>query len=179
MNHRQHRVLLVDDDNKKTVKGLQTLLSSQGYGCEIVSAWKEALLKIKRRTFDLVICAYRLEGKNGVMLLQKMLSVNPKLVGLILSSFSDIRVVSHDTHNIDAISYLVRPCRDDKLLHAVEEVISCGKKHQLRKASEKRSDDYSLDHKVYRQSAMNDLERIYPGITQGVWDGPFNPKMRS
>ncbi|MCK5893205.1 MAG: response regulator [Endozoicomonadaceae bacterium] len=178
MNSHQHSVLLVEDERKKTVTKLQTLLSSQGYSCEIVSDWQEALQKVKRRNFDLVVCAYRLKGKNGVMLFQEMLSEKPRQVGLIVSNFSDVRVVSDDTRNMDGIGYLVSPCQDAKLLHMVKKMISHGKMRSINETSEKRGDAYNLDDKVYSQSAMNDLDRVYPGITQGAWGGPFNSGMR-
>lgn len=166
----RNRVLLVDDDRKKMAEALQMLLSSQGYLCETVDDGKEALQKIKRQVFDLVVCAYRCEDKDGVTLIQAMQAEKPQLAGLILSSFSDIRKVADDTQNVNGIAYLTRPCQDDKLLKMVETVLKNCKKGKLQASSEEEDRGYILDHKVYSHSAITDLEKVYPGITQGIWD---------
>ena len=164
----RYRVLLVDE-NPKPVETLRNLLSTRGYGCEVALTWRDALAQVKRQVFDLVVSGYRLKDKNGVMLIQEMQGIKPGLAGLVLSSFSDMKAVAHDTHQSDAIHFMTRPYQDDKFLKTAEDVIRTAKKKKTA-ASEKSDKDYILDHKVYSHSAISDLERVYPGITQGIWD---------
>jgi hypothetical protein len=51
-----------------------------------------------------------------------------------------------------------------------QHTISVTRTAQLHAYSEPEGRDYILDHKVYSHSAITDLEKVYPGITQGVWD---------
>ena len=164
----RYRVLLVDD-NPKPVETLRNLLSSRGYGCEVALTWRDALAQVKRQVFDLVVSGYRLKDKNGVMLIQEMQGIKPGLAGLVLSNFSDMKAVAHDTHQSDCIQFMTRPFQDEKLLKTAEDVIRTSRKQKMAKL-EKSDNDYILDHKVYSHSAISDLERVYPGITQGVWD---------
>ncbi|GAA4652119.1 hypothetical protein GCM10023116_44030 [Kistimonas scapharcae] len=164
----RYRVLLVDE-NPKPVETLRNLLSSRGYGCEVALTWRDALAQVKRQVFDLVVCGYRLKDKNGVMLIQEMQGIKPGLAGLVLSNFSDMKAVAHDTDQSDAIHFMTRPFQDDKLLKTADDVIRASRKQKTAK-TERSASDYILDHKVYSHSAISDLERVYPGITQGVWD---------
>lgn len=164
----RYRVLLVDE-NSKPVETLRNLLSSRGYGCEVALTWRDALAQVKRQVFDLVVSGYRLKDKNGVMLIQEMQGIKPGLAGLVLSSFSDMKAVAHDTHQSDAIHFMTRPYQDDKFLKTAEDIIRTAKKKKTAEP-EKSDKGYILDHKVYSHSAISDLERVYPGITQGVWD---------
>ncbi|ELT98334.1 hypothetical protein CAPTEDRAFT_93774, partial [Capitella teleta] len=66
----RHRVLLVDD-NPGLIGRLQNLFVLKGYLCETALSWREALELISHRAVDLVVCDYRLKGKNGIKLIKE------------------------------------------------------------------------------------------------------------
>lgn len=164
----RYRVLLVDE-NPRLADELRDLLSSQGYGCEVAMTWQDALKQVRQQVFDLVISDCHLQDKDGVTLIQEMQKIKPGLAGLVLTGFRDMKTVMQDIRHLDAVQFVIRPYQNDKFLKAVEDVINSAGKEKTTK-SETADKGYLLDHKVYSHSAISDLERVYPGITQGVWD---------
>lgn len=168
MNNRNYRLLLVDD-NQKALDALKAPLTSKGFRCDCALTWQNALALAKRQTYDVVISAYRLPENDGVQLIQAIQQEKPTVAGLVISSFGDMGRVSRATRQADSISFVTRPCQDEKLLQAAEDAIQAGKSNKAPKP-DSAVGGYLLDHKVYSHSAINDLECVYPGITQGVWD---------
>ncbi len=166
----RNRILLVDD-NPGFIGRLQNLFVSNGYLCETALSWKEAVEQVGSLAVDLVICDYRLKGKNGISLIDEAQEERDGVPGLVLCNFGDLKLVLQELQYYPGVRYLTRPFQDDALL-AMADTIIRGEKNQKEPVTEKSSSkNYLLDHKTYSHSAMNDLERAFPGITFGCWDG--------
>ena len=58
--------ILIIDDEELITKTLQKLLKKQGYGVTIAQSGNEALEKVKKQEFDLIVCDVRMPEMDGV-----------------------------------------------------------------------------------------------------------------
>ncbi|WP_419835250.1 hypothetical protein [Endozoicomonas atrinae] len=65
---------------------------------------------------------------------------------------------------------MTRPFKDSALLAIADQLVKSGKGLKDKTVMNSAENNYSLDHKIYKNSAMNDLECNFPGITLGCWD---------
>lgn len=76
--HKKERAkILVVDDEESVLQLISRVLFEEGYLVETVNNGKEALSKIKRRNYDLVIIDIKLPGMSGIELYERVHSDNP------------------------------------------------------------------------------------------------------
>lgn len=79
-----HRVLVVEDEAEYR-QLIQTYLQAQGYRSETASSADEALKWLRAEDFDLVIADIRMDGKDGLQLMQEAQTMRPDLLFLIMT----------------------------------------------------------------------------------------------
>jgi CheY-like chemotaxis protein len=88
MNSDRKRILIVDDDEKLAVL-LQESLRTMGEGYDVVTAGgtDEALARVSRRSFDLVITDLMMPEVDGLQLLEALKAINPSIVTVVMTAF--------------------------------------------------------------------------------------------
>jgi two-component system response regulator HydG len=112
------RVLIVDDD-LDTSNQLSTLLDRDGYTCERAGNGLEALQAVARQPFDVVVSDIRMDGMNGLDLLDRLNKIHPKLPVILCTGFSNI-AGAVDATKRGAFQYIVKPYD----LSALEEIMT-------------------------------------------------------
>ncbi len=107
------RVLIVDDD-PDTREGLETLFSVDGHSCVLVGSAAAALESVARQTFDVVIGDVRMEGMNGLQLLDRVRLSHPALPFIIITGSSGVPQAV-DAIRRGAFEYVVKPFDSDQL----------------------------------------------------------------
>lgn len=64
--------ILVVDDDELILRSIGTLLDKQGYQVEAAQDGYEAIDKVSKQEFDLIICDIRMPGLNGIDTIQKI-----------------------------------------------------------------------------------------------------------
>ncbi len=107
-------VLVVDDElNQRSI--LKTILSTEGYETHVASSGEEAMRVIKSYHPDVVLTDLKMEGMDGIELLEKIKSYeNPPEV-ILMTAFGTIPSVV-EAMNRGAYSYLEKPLDKDKVL---------------------------------------------------------------
>ena len=94
MNPDRKQILIVDDDEKLAAL-LQESLRTMGEGYDVFTArgTDEALAKVSKRSFDLVITDLRMPEVDGLQLLEALKAINPSIVTVVMTAFDspDIR----------------------------------------------------------------------------------------
>jgi PAS domain S-box-containing protein len=101
------RVLVVDDEGAYRML-VQQFLQRSGYTCEVATDAFEALAKLRRQRFDLVISDIRMKGKDGLELLKEALSAFPELHFIIMTGYAGDYSYS-DIIAAGASDYLAKP----------------------------------------------------------------------
>jgi len=108
------RVLIIDDDMDLCVL-LGKLLSKNEYDTDAAYTGAKGIAKFQEKRFDAVICDYRLgdmEGKNVLIELKK---INPGVVVLIITGYSDIKTAV-ELIKLGAFDYITKPLIPDEVL---------------------------------------------------------------
>lgn len=108
------RVLIIDDDMDMCVL-LGKLLTRNGYETDASYTGAKGIAKFQEKKFDAVICDYRLgdmEGKNVLVELKKL---DPGVVVLIITGYSDIKTAV-ELIKLGAFDYITKPLIPDEVL---------------------------------------------------------------
>ncbi len=107
MKANQYRILVVDDE-RDICRALEFLLSREGY--KVISAYsgQEAIKKIESEDFDLVITDLKMEGIDGIQVLERSLGMNPNLIVIIMTAFASVESAV-EAMKKGASDYIVKP----------------------------------------------------------------------
>ena len=111
------RILLVDDD-KSILRVFTRILQKEGYMTDEAETGKEAMEKIDSRTYDLALIDMKLPDMEGIHLLGKINSVNPKMTKILITGFPSVDDGLEALDN-GADAYLVKPVKVEDLLKIV------------------------------------------------------------
>ncbi len=152
------KILVVDDD-----QGLLTLmrvrLTAAGYQVILADGGEEALARVQEEACDLALIDLKMEGMDGITLLQALLHLYPGLPVLILTAHGTIASAVEATQK-GASDYLTKPFDPQDLLHRIEKVLEVrqlkGEVESLRTLIQER---YHFDNIVASSDKMQQVLR--------------------
>ncbi|MBC7911590.1 MAG: response regulator [Pyrinomonadaceae bacterium] len=104
----QPRLLVVDDEESVRLT-TAAILEQDGYMVETAQDGQEALDKLQRGDFDLVLTDLRMEGLDGSALLHEIKRTFPNVMVIVLTGYASIES-SIDALRHGVYDYLVKPC---------------------------------------------------------------------
>jgi DNA-binding NtrC family response regulator len=110
--------VLVVDDEKNLRASLSTMLGDEGYRVATVESAEEALSRLEREDFFMMITDARLGGMNGYELLGRVRQQYPDLPVIMLTAYATPKLAV-EAIQAGAIDYLSKPFAPEELLHAV------------------------------------------------------------
>jgi len=102
-----YRILVVDDE-RDICRLLEFLLSREGYKVTPAYSGQDALKKIETDDFDLVITDLKMEGIDGMQVLEKALVLRPNLIVVIMTAFASVESAV-EAMKKGAGDYIVKP----------------------------------------------------------------------
>jgi len=117
----QLRVLIVDDD-AETRDGLGMFFSSDGYDCELAADAAAALQVVEQKEVDAVLCDVRMEGMNGLELLDRLGRTHPSLPFVVMTAMGGI-ADAVDAMKRGAFQYVTKPYDLGKLRAIIRSAI--------------------------------------------------------
>lgn len=114
--------LYVVDDDEAVRRSLGMLLLSRGYTVQIFESGEAFLAASHQHHNGCVILDLRLNGMNGLEVLDELRTRHSSLVVLFLSGHGDIPVAVNAVQN-GAFGWLEKPCNDDVLLEKVQRAL--------------------------------------------------------
>lgn len=115
------RLLVVDDDENVRIT-TAAILEQEGYAVETASDGREALERVARADFDLVLTDLRMEDMDGITLLHELQTRHPNIVTIVLTGYASIES-SIDALRQGVYDYLVKPCVVDDLKRTVRRAL--------------------------------------------------------
>lgn len=131
----QQRILIIDDDFAHRSM-LKTLLRSWNYSVTDAQSGKEAMERLQEESFDLILSDVRMEGMDGLTLLEHILAFNPALPVLLMTAYSSVETAVRALRH-GAYDYLIKPLDFGNLRETLQRAILQSKS--------------TLDHKVLRE----------------------------
>ena len=117
----KEKILVVDDD-----RGLLTLmkarLESAGYEVTLTGGGNEALAFAQEETFNAAIVDLKMEGMDGIALLERLLKIQPNLPVIILTAYGTIAGAVEATKK-GAYDFLTKPFDAKDLLYRLQKAM--------------------------------------------------------
>ena len=117
----RRRVLVVDDEENVRVT-TAAILEQDGYYVETAGDGREALKKLERGGFELVLTDLRMDDMDGTALLGEVHAKYPTVVTVVLTGYASIES-SIDALRQGVYDYLVKPCVIDDLKRTVRRAL--------------------------------------------------------
>lgn len=128
----RHRVLVVDDEENVRLT-TAAILEQEGYAVDTAEDGREALEKVERGSFDLVLTDLRMDDMDGNALLGELHVRHPSVVTVVLTGYASIES-SIDALRQGVYDYLVKPCVIEDLKRTVRRALE--HRDQQRRISE-------------------------------------------
>jgi two-component system response regulator GlrR len=128
MRERKEKILVVDDD-RNILKVIRMRLVSGGYYVTSVTGAESALKLAEKEPFDLALIDLKLNGQDGIQLMESIHHINPHIPVIILTAHGTIKSAVHAMKK-GAYSYLTKPFDGHELL---QQINNCLEKSRLSK----------------------------------------------
>lgn len=121
----RHNVLLRVDDEPSIQPALRRILRREGYTLLFAGSAAEALELLSRHSVGVVISDLRMPGMDGIQFLDRVRSLHPQAVRMILSGYADVGMITSAINRGAVFRFLHKPWDDRELLEAVRARSSC------------------------------------------------------
>ncbi len=133
--------ILVVDDEENMLALFKKVLGKEGYQIETAASGEEALNRLEKEWFDLVISDLKLPGMNGLELLKKVRAANPAVPYLVLTAFGTIDSAVAAMRE-GAYDYLTKPVNNEEIKVVVKKALEL---HHLTREVERLRDQVEID----------------------------------
>jgi len=113
------RILIVDDEPNVCFI-LQRTLQNEKYLADTATNGREAMAKIGRATYDLILLDLQMQPIPGIQVLQAVHAKDPSTVVIILTGHSTVETAV-EALRLGAFDYLMKPVSPDTILQRVRE----------------------------------------------------------
>ena len=170
-----HNILIVDDD-EIILESLCEFLNLEGYNAIGAKSFKQALEKIQKQIFSLVITDVNIPDGDGFEILNLVKKNYPQTVVIIITGYGSIESAV-EAIKMGAYDYLTKPIIDDELRLAVERSLKqqslMSENEELRSQLKQK---YSLENIIsqdYKMARIFDLvEAVADSRTTILMTGP-------
>ena len=120
-------ILIVDDDEGISVT-LSDILEINGYSVTIAMDASEALGKVEKGVFDLVLIDMKLPDMGGISLMKKIKGIDPDICCIMITGYESSQAET-EAFQAGAYSYLTKPFEMDSLLSTLKQAIALQRPH--------------------------------------------------
>ncbi|MEI6306772.1 MAG: response regulator, partial [Deltaproteobacteria bacterium] len=107
-------ILVVDDEpNQREI--LNDILKKEGYVVEDLPGVREALDKLEKREFDLILTDLKMQGQSGMDLLEMVLANDPQQCVILMTAHGSVDSAV-EAMKKGAFDYLEKPLERDDLI---------------------------------------------------------------
>lgn len=168
--------ILVVDDEKDMCDALRDGLKDKGYSVEATTIGRDALKKIRKEDYDLVIADIKMPGVDGIKILKFVKNSKPQIGVVLISGYSDLGSAI-DATRFGATDYITKPFDITELYFVVRKAIQKQKlimkdKHLLRmarmNARKLRTHKKRLEQRLRHADKMAALGRMSAGIAHEI-----------
>lgn len=109
------RSILLVDDEEIILKSLGSILRSEGYNVAAAESGEKALELFGKTSFPFVITDLRMDGMDGIELLERVKKIKPETMVMIITGFGELGTAIKALQ-LGACDYILKPCKNAELL---------------------------------------------------------------
>lgn len=121
-------VVLIVDDEEAIRDLIGEGLAKEGYACDAVSNADEALVKLKRHSFNMALLDIKLPGMSGMDLLKMIRKCYQMTAIVMITGVNDVNTAV-EAMKLGASDYIVKPFTLDELIVSISIVLKNRKPH--------------------------------------------------
>ena len=114
--------VLVVDDEKDICRALEFLLRSEGYTISVAYGGEEALEKLRKEHFDVVITDLKMDKVDGVAVLEKAKELSSDTAVVIMTAFASVESAV-ETMKKGASDYIVKPFLNEEIKITIRRIL--------------------------------------------------------
>jgi len=157
------KLLLVDDDDVG-LKNMARVLRRKGHDATLASGGKEALAKIQKHCFDLILTDLVMDEVDGLEVLGYAKRNSPDTEVIIMTGYAAVSSAI-EAMKKGAYHYLQKPLRMDELHCVVDNALEKVRlRDEIRRLSSQKDKPWGLDQIVGQSPAIIALKKIIPQI---------------
>ena len=152
------KILVVDDD-----RGLLTLMKARliaaGYQVTLATGGEEALASAHGEIYSAAILDLKMEGMDGITLLERLVAIQPNLAAIILTAYGTIANAVEATKK-GAYDFLTKPFEAKDLLYRLEKALEMGRlRSEVDRLRTLVGERYHFDSIIATSDKMRDITR--------------------
>lgn len=129
------RILVVDDEPKMTHL-VSASLRDAGHSVDTAATGREALEKLQKQVYDLVVTDIRLPGPGGMDILEWISQNRPDIIVIMMTAYAEVKSAV-EAMKKGAADYLIKPFPLDELTLLVNRLLSHKKLENLKELRER------------------------------------------
>ncbi len=119
---RKYKILVVDDEVDIS-RVLEFLLIGEGYDVSTAPSGEKALEIFEKKSFDLVLTDFKMNGMTGLDLMNKIKSHSPDTPVLIMTAFASVENAV-DAMKAGAADYIVKPFINEDVIMTLKRILT-------------------------------------------------------
>jgi putative two-component system response regulator len=164
MNQKDHESLLVVDDDPYVLESIASLLQEYGYLVTTCRSGFDALEKLKKNAFDVILTDIKMPELTGIELLQRIHTSNSLVPVILMTAFAELDVAV-DALKRGAFDFITKPYNPEYLLYAVEKAVKYTRLVQMEKNYKEMLEDTVRKRTQELASALEQVQNIAREIT--------------
>lgn len=117
----KHKILIVDDELSMR-EFLEILLKKNDYEVEVAEGGKQAIERIDKNEFDLVITDVKMPEMDGIQVLKYVQDTSPRTSVVMITAFASMEQAV-EAMKLGAFDYITKPFKVDEILHIIKNAI--------------------------------------------------------
>jgi len=114
--------ILLIEDNETMLDGMSQILKRSGHQVSGVSNGMDGVELCRKEKFDLVITDYRMEGMNGIEVLEKVKSIDEDLDVILITAYGTVEIIM-EAMKKGAVDYVTKPFSPSEFSIRIEKVL--------------------------------------------------------
>jgi DNA-binding NtrC family response regulator len=129
-----HNILVVDDERDvgEALRGLLETSLAQQARIRVARSAEDASKALREEHFDLVLCDFKLPGRNGVEFLRETRERSPATRRVLMTAYADLTVAVEAINEAAVDNFIQKPFEPDEVIAKVEGLLEEKRARELR-----------------------------------------------